>query len=76
MKFFKITDLTTDATWYVTSDSPDANPIQIGLAEDLDLERSYRIVEVKASEFYGPHARCYDPDTDDEEEDTNDECYD
>ena len=74
MKYFKITDLTTDATWCISSDA--ADPIQVGLTADLDPERSYRIVEVKASDYYGPHARCYDPDTDDDQEEDDDDCYD
>ena len=51
MKYFRITDLSTEATWYVSSDMPGVTPVQIGILEELDTERCYTVIEVDASEY-------------------------
>ena len=76
MKYFKITDLTTDKDYLISSTLPNETSTHVAMSAHLDLTHKYRVEEITAREFYGL-PQSYDPDTDDDQEDDDGcECLD
>lgn len=75
MKHFRITDLTTNESWTVSSALPGESKMHVAASQHLDLTHRYQIEEISIQEFYGLPGRALDPDTDDEPEDLEDEEF-
>ena len=75
MRYFLITDLTTNESWTVSSALPGESKTHVAASQHLDLTHRYQIEEISIQEFYGLHGRALDRDTDDEPEDLEDEEF-
>ena len=52
MKYFKITDITTNTSHYISSTLPNETPTQLAISLHLDPEKKYNIEEVSYQEFF------------------------
>ena len=75
MKYFKITDLTTGKDYMVSSTLPNESCTHVLMSAHLDPDHKYTIEEITAKEFCGL-PQSHDPDTDDDWEDDDYECWD
>ena len=75
MKFFKITNLTTNEEHYISSTLPEETPTHVAMSAHLDPAHKYRVEEVTAKEFYGYPPRCIDLDVDDDWDSEDDGEY-
>lgn len=66
MKYYRITNLSTMKSHYVSSDLPNESPMHVAMSAHLDPQFKYTVVEVTAKEFYGYPPRCIDLDVDEE----------
>ena len=51
MKYFKITDLTTETTHYISSTLPNETTAHVAITAHLDPEKKYTIEEISYDEF-------------------------
>ena len=72
MRYFLITDLTTNESWTVSSALPGESKTHVAASQHLDLTHRYQIEEISIQEFYGLPGRVLDRDTDDEPEEVDD----
>ena len=75
MRYFLITDLTTNESWQVSSTLPNESRAHVAASQHLDLTHRYHIEEISIQEVYGLPGRALDRDTDDEPEDLEDEEF-
>ena len=52
MKYFKITDITTNTSYYISSTLPNETPAHLAISLHLDPEKKYNIEEVSYQEFF------------------------
>lgn len=77
MKYYRITNLSTLQSHYVSSDLPTESPTHVAMSAHLDPKYKYTVVEVTAREFYGFPPKCIDLDVDDDRDDSDDDfCFD
>lgn len=51
MKYFKVTNVTEDEEFYVSSTFENETPMHLAMTLHLDLDKSYDIAEVTKEEF-------------------------
>lgn len=75
MKYFKITNLTTNEAHYVASTLPNESPTHVAMSAHLDPTHKYSVEEVSVREFFSRGPRNRDFDIDDWDDDDDWECF-
>jgi hypothetical protein len=75
MKYFKITNLTTQEDHFVSSTLPNESAAHVMTTVHLSPVYKYTVVEVSAKEFYGFIPRCIDFDVDEDREVSDDDEF-
>jgi hypothetical protein len=76
MKYYKLTDLTTNELHHVSARCATENKTLADLAL-LDPRHEYKVEEISSREYFTSlFAGSHDPDVEDDWEDTDDEYYD